>query len=125
MSRNNIDTFDHRILAGTVLLTTASITTEEIFLLGKAEVFACDWDVTSGSAISMKVEILQSNDQAGPFTKWSDPTVTGTNRTSEFTTAVAIDGADFNLTPSAFCKVKVTNLGLGTLTINRLTFFIQ
>lgn len=125
MSRNNIDTFEHRILAGVVLIPAATQTTEEIFLLGKAEKFGCDWDVTSSAAISFKVEILQSNEQGGPYTKWSAPSAAGTTRVNQLTTAVAQDGSDFNLTPSSYCKVKVSNLGTANLTINRLTFFLQ
>jgi hypothetical protein len=125
MSRNNIDTFQHRILAGVVLAPAAIQTTEEIFLLGKAENFGCDWDLASGAAISFRIEILQSNEQEGPYTKWSSPSAAGTTRVNTLNTAIAQDGSDFNLTPSSYCKVKVTNLGAADLTINRLTFFLQ
>lgn len=125
MSRNNISLFDHRILAGVVLAPAATQTTTEIFQLGKTEKQGVDWDVSSGATIGLRIEILQSNDQAGPFVKWSNPSAAGTTVINTLNSAVANDGSDLQIPPSGFCKVRITNTGAASLTINRITFFIQ
>ncbi len=102
-----------------------STTTTEVFNLGNTEIQAIDWDLDSAGAINMRIEILQSNSQSGPFVKWSNPTAAGTTTQNDISTTVETDGSDLQLAPSGYVKLKITNNGLSILTINRMTMYLQ
>lgn len=119
MSRADL-TMDVRVLASNLTLTAgqAVTLTTETLILGTSELLGMDWVLSTSP--NLKIEILQSNSQSGPFTKWSDPSVGGDNITNDFTTTVANDGTRLVLSPSAYAQVKLTNLAVVSLTITAL-----
>lgn len=97
------------------LAAAGIVTCEDLLHLGGYELSGLDWDLPAGA--SVKVEILQSNLQDGPFAKWTTPSLAGDVLTNDITLTTQRDGTRLNLSPSDFAQVRITNTGGAPLPI--------
>lgn len=65
---------------------------------------------TAGTTINVSTTVLQSNNIAGPFTKWSTTSPGGaTNPVNHFQITAQHDGTDLVLAHSAFFEIQIRN----------------
>jgi hypothetical protein len=102
------------------LAAGASVTLDDILDFGTAERKALDWDIATASP-SLKVEIIQANSAASAanFTEWATD-LTGLVPTNDFTLTTQKGGSNLRLSDSRYGKLKLTNTGVASLTINEL-----
>jgi hypothetical protein len=103
------------LLSLTAVLAQNAFVDSEVIQFSGFERVGLDWDLPATPNI--KVEILQSNVQAGPFAKWSDPDLSGLNVTNDVTVTTQRDGTNLILSLSGFGRVRVTNLSVTALAI--------
>lgn len=128
MARNNISYYkDDLVSIGSPLVLAAAevYTIPRLFGLGTTEIQALDWDLTQVGTVDLDVDFLQTNDQAGTPTLWSNPTLAGSSTTNSLTIITKVDGTDISLAPSGFVEIRLTNNAGVSLTINRMTLFNQ
>jgi hypothetical protein len=111
--------FINKTLAPNATLTSTNVN------VGFSTIQGLDWDITSAGAISLNMQVLQTNITTGTYTLWSNPNATGATVSNNITATTAVDGTALAIDPSEKMKIKITNTSNTTATVNRLSSFTQ
>jgi len=98
-----------RLFTSQYVAAGTSATTTQPFYIGDSTIHGVDWVVTTVGSVNVTIEVLQSNSQAGPFTKWAATSAAGTTAVNTITINTAQGGSDLQLLPSGWGKYRITN----------------